>query len=81
MKANRPTTKKCMQSILGLTGHYINFIPNYSAIASPLADLIRKGLPNEVKWEISQEKTYESLKIAKINYPILHLPDWSRNFK
>ena len=49
MKANRPTTKKCIQSFLGVTGYYRNFIPNYSAIAAPLTDLIKKGLPNEVK--------------------------------
>ena len=49
MATKRPNTKKGIQSFLGLTGYYRSFIPNYSAIATPLTDLIKKGLPNEVK--------------------------------
>ena len=69
MKANRPTTKKCIQFFLGLTGYYGNFMRNYSAITAPLTDLIKKGLPNEVKWEIPQEKAYESLNNHNNNIP------------
>ena len=42
--------------------------------------MIRKGLPNAVKWELAQEKAYESLKKAIVNYPILHLPNWNQAF-
>ena len=56
------------------------FIPNYSAIAAPLTDLVKKGLPNEVKWKAAQEKAYESAKKAIVNYPILHLPNWDKSF-
>ena len=32
LKTIRPGTKKCIQSFLGVTGYYRNFIPNYSSI-------------------------------------------------
>ena len=57
-----------------------SFIPNYSAIASPLTEIIEKRLPNGVKWEVALEKAYESLKKAIVNYPILHLPNWDKTF-
>ena len=46
LKAERPRTKE-VQCFLGLIGYYRNFFPNYSAIASTMTDLTRKGLPNE----------------------------------
>ena len=49
-EAAEPRTKKEVQSFLGLTAYYRNYIPNYSAIASPLTDLKRKRLPNKIKW-------------------------------
>ena len=48
--SERPKTKKEVQSFLGLSGYYRQYIPNYSAVASPLTDLTKKGLPNVVKW-------------------------------
>ena len=54
--ALRPRTKKEVKSFLGLTGYYRNFIPNHAAIASPLSDLTKKGLPNEVERSDTHEK-------------------------
>ena len=42
-KFERPDTKKQVKSFLGLVVFYRRFIPNFSAIASPLTDLTRKG--------------------------------------
>ena len=39
----QPTTKKQIQSFLGLTGYYRQFIPNYAAIAVPLTNMIKKS--------------------------------------
>ena len=47
--APRSRTKKEVKSFLGLTGYYRNFIPDYAALASPLSDLTKNGLPNEIE--------------------------------
>lgn len=48
---SRPTTSKQVRSFLGLVGFYKKFIPNFSAVVSPLSDLTKNGLPNKVVWE------------------------------
>ena len=79
-EAAEPRTKKEVQSFLGLTGYYRNYIPNYSAIASPLTDHTRKGLPNKIEWSEPQKKAYCKLKSSRTKCPILHLPDFSKVF-
>ncbi len=78
--APRPRTKKEVKSFLGLTGYYRNFIPNYAAIASPLSDLTKKGLPVVVEWTDAHEKAYETLKNMTVTKPVLRLPDISKPF-
>lgn len=73
--AKRPETKSQMRSFLGLSGYYRSYIPNYAQIAAPLTDKIRKGEPNKVKWENSQEVAFQTLKTKLTNSPILHLPN------
>jgi hypothetical protein len=36
---------KDVQSFLGLTGYYRQFIPEYSKIAAPMTNLLRKDTP------------------------------------
>ena len=78
--APRPRTKKEVKSFLGLTGYYRNFIPNYAAIASPLSDLTKKGLPNEAEWGDAHEKAYRPLKKMTVTKPVLRLPDITKPF-
>lgn len=75
-----PKTKREIRSFLGLTGFYRDYIPDYAAIAVPLSDLTKKGLPNKVTWSEAQEKAYKTLKSAITDRPILHLPDHSKLF-
>ena len=65
---------------LGLVGYYQPFIPNFAAIAAPLSDLTRTGLPNKVGWEELQERAYAALKHTVISKPILMLPDINKEF-
>ncbi len=78
--APRPRTKKEVKSFLGLKGYYRNFIPNYTAIASPLPDLTKKGLPNVAERTDAHEKAYETLKNMTVTEPVLRLPDISKPF-
>jgi len=66
--APRPSTKKQMQSFMGITGYYRDFIPNFAAIAAPLSDLTRKGQPSKVKWGEAQEKAYQTTKSYNKSY-------------
>ena len=76
----RPVNKKQVRSLLGLTGYYRKFIPNYSEITVPLSDLTRKGQPNKIKWEDPQEHAFQTLKSKLANPPILQLPDFTKTF-
>eukprot|EP00112_Aurelia_sp_Birch-Aquarium-sp1_P002846 Seg1316.1 transcript_id=Seg1316.1/GoldUCD/mRNA.D3Y31 product="Retrovirus-related Pol polyprotein from transposon 17.6" pseudo=true protein_id=Seg1316.1/GoldUCD/D3Y31 len=78
--APRPRTKKEVKSFLGLTGYYRNFFPNYAAIASPLSDLTKKGLPNEVEWNDAHEKAYGTLKKMTVTKPVLRFPEITKPF-
>ena len=78
--AARPETKSQMRSYLGLTGYYRSYIPNYAMIAAPLTDKTKKGEPNKVRWESSQEIAFQTLKNKLVSSPILQLPDLSKPF-
>ena len=49
--AKKPTTKKEVRSFLGLANYYRDHMPSFAAIAAPLSDLTKKGLPEGVRWE------------------------------
>jgi hypothetical protein len=80
LESTRPQTKTQIKSFLGLTGFYQNFIPRYSAIATPLTDLLRKNCPNKIVWGQAQEQSFLTLKDHLISKPILRLPDISKEF-
>ncbi|XP_063971781.1 uncharacterized protein LOC135159725 [Lytechinus pictus] len=77
---SRPQTKRELRSFLGTTNYYRKFIPNYAAIAAPLTDRTRNAEPNQIRWETSQEQSFNTLKDKLTNPPILHLPDLSQDF-
>eukprot|EP00112_Aurelia_sp_Birch-Aquarium-sp1_P026008 Seg896.8 transcript_id=Seg896.8/GoldUCD/mRNA.D3Y31 product="Retrovirus-related Pol polyprotein from transposon 17.6" pseudo=true protein_id=Seg896.8/GoldUCD/D3Y31 len=57
-----------------------NFLPNYAEIASPLSDVTKKGLPNEVEWNDAHEKAYGTLKKMTVTKPVLRLPEITKPF-
>ena len=78
--ASRPSTKKQVQSFMGLAGYYRDFIPNFAAIAAPLSDLTQKGQLNKVEWSEAQEKAYQTIKSYLTSEPILRLPDPAKTY-
>ena len=80
LNAPRPKTKKQVQSFMGLAGYYREFMPNFSAITAPLTDLVKKGNPNNVKWEDAQERAYQTIKKMLSEDPVLKLPDPNKQF-
>ena len=78
--ASRPSTKKQVQSFMGLAGYYRDFIPNFAAIAAPLSDLTQKGQPNKAEWSEAQEKAYQTIKSYLPSEPILRLPNPAKTY-
>ncbi|GFO02300.1 Zinc finger protein [Plakobranchus ocellatus] len=78
--APRPKTKREVRAFLRLVGYYKEFVPNFAAVSAPLSDLVRKGQPNIVNWGDSQERAYNSLKVAMTSKPVLQLPDVNKRF-
>ena len=78
--AKRPTTKKEVRSFFGLLNYYRDFIPSFAAVAAPLSDLTRKGMPNKIIWGEAQEKAFLALQAALLKRPILKLPNHAKDF-
>ncbi|GBM16261.1 Retrovirus-related Pol polyprotein from transposon 17.6 [Araneus ventricosus] len=76
-----PRTKTDIRAFLGLAGYYSHYIPMFSTIAAPLTDALkgkcRKGV---VHWTEDCEKAFNSLKQALASKPVLHSPDYNRQF-
>ncbi|KAE8661278.1 hypothetical protein F3Y22_tig00116012pilonHSYRG00001 [Hibiscus syriacus] len=74
-----PTKVSEMRSFLGLVNYYRRFIQGYSARASPLTDLLKKGKAWE--WSEQCQKAFENLKAAVSQEPVLALPDFTMPFE
>jgi len=61
---------------VGLTGYY-RFIPNFSNIAKPLTELLKKNVP--YTWNDKTERASVTLKLLTTE-PLLQYPDFTRPF-
>ena len=61
-----------LRGFLGISGYYRAYIPNYSEVAAPLIEMLRKG----VKVEATERrlKAFEALKNFLTNPPLLAMP-------
>jgi len=74
-----PTKVPELRSFLGLANYYRRFIFGYSAIATPLTDLLKKS--REWEWTDSCRDAFRKLKAAIIEEPVLALPDFTKAFE
>ncbi len=77
---NFPASKdlKPLRSFLDLSGYYRNFVPNYSTIASPLNQLLRKD--SQFLWGTEQETAFNQLKSVLTTAPTLACPNFQKDF-
>jgi hypothetical protein len=54
-----PTSIRQIHSFLSLAGYYRRFIPNFSRIAKPITELLKKGV--KFVWSQKCEKAFHSL--------------------
>lgn len=64
----KPTSKKELQSFLGLVNYYRRFIRNCSKVAKPLTDLT-KNVP--FVWSSQADEAFQELKKAVTSAPVL----------
>jgi hypothetical protein len=66
-------------SFLGLAGYYRRFIPDFSRIAKPMTELLKKGV--KFVWSEACEKAFHTLRQHLTSAPVLVQPDNSKPFE
>ncbi|GBG81573.1 hypothetical protein CBR_g32564 [Chara braunii] len=69
----QPQTVRDVRSFLGLASYYRNLVRNFSAVAAPLTNLIKKDTP--FLWSLHCQMTFAGLKQALTRAPVLKLSD------
>jgi len=62
-----------VRSFLGLAGHYRRFVKDFSKIASPFTNLLKKT--TKFEWSNKCEEAFQELKKRLTTAPILTLPE------
>ncbi|CAM5131104.1 unnamed protein product [Natator depressus] len=76
-----PHTKKQVQAFIGMAGYYRRFVPHFSAIATPITELCKKGKPDKVVWTEQCQEAFRALKEALVSGPVLANPDFDKPFE
>ena len=74
-----PTSVPEIRSFLGLAGYYRRFIENFSKIAKPMTELLKKG--KKFQWTEACEASFQKLKEKLVTIPVLVLPDIHKDFQ
>jgi hypothetical protein len=73
-----PTSVYQIRSFLGLAGYYRRFIPDFSKIAKPMTELLKKGV--KFSWDQKCEDAFHTLRAHLTTAPVLAQPDVSKPF-
>lgn len=58
---------------------YRQFVKDFAKLSAPLEDLKKKGAI--FHWGRNENRAFGLLKTALATAPVLHYPDWSREFR
>jgi hypothetical protein len=64
-----PRTVYQVHNFLGLAGYYRRFIPNFSKIAKPITDLLKKD--EKFVWNAKRDEAFQTLKKLVTTSPVL----------
>ncbi|XP_048515544.1 uncharacterized protein LOC125502056 [Athalia rosae] len=73
-----PKNPKNVKQFLGLAGYYRRFIQNFSKIAKPLTELLKKD--KNFNWTEKQANAFAILRDKLCEKPILQYPDFNKPF-
>jgi hypothetical protein len=74
-----PKSVHQIRSFLGLAGYYRRFIPDFSRIAKPMTELLKKGV--KFVWSEACEKAFHTLRKHLTSAPVLVQLDNSKPFE
>jgi hypothetical protein len=74
-----PTTVRQIRCFLGLAGYYRRFIPDFSRIAKPMTELLKKGVKYE--WSHKCEDAFHTLRQHLTTSLVLAQPDNTKPFE
>ena len=75
---NEPRNVKQIQQFLGLANYYRRFVKDFSKIASPLFNLLKKDVPFVFNKDC--EEAFSILKASLTSSPVLRPPDLNKKF-
>jgi hypothetical protein len=78
-EAKAPKSITDVRNFHGLTSFYRIFVKDFSMIASPLTEIVKKAVG--FKWGEEQENAFSLLKSKLISTPLLSLPDFNKAFE
>jgi len=78
MNFPRPTTRKQLQSFLGLASYYRKYIPHFAWLSAVLSDLLRKN--TKFEWVRKDWTSVRRYQVALASRPILIPPDYFKPF-
>ncbi|KMQ89993.1 enzymatic polyprotein endonuclease reverse [Lasius niger] len=73
-----PRNLKNVRQLLGLAGYYRRFISDFSRIAKPLSDLLKKD--EKFIWNTGTQYAFDTLRDLLCKKPILQFPDFEKDF-
>ena len=73
-----PSNVKMIRSFIGMASFYRRYIPNFSKLSQPLTELTRKNVT--FSWNEERQRSFDALKEALTEAPILKLPEMGKPF-
>ena len=80
LEMRKPETKKELRSFLETVAFHQKYIDKYAEKGKALTDLLKKGEPNQIKWDAESNESFQTLKTALTQKPILRLPNFEKQF-
>ena len=74
-----PTDRHGLLQFLGLANYYRKFVKDFSIVAAPLTNLLRKDA--DFLWSAECQEAFHRLKQALVTPPVLALPDVNAGFE
>jgi hypothetical protein len=71
-----PTSVRQIRSFLRIAGYYRRFIPDFSKIAKPMIERLKKGV--QLSWDQKCEDAFHTLRAHLTTAPVLAQPDVSK---
>ena len=73
-----PESVSEIRSFLGLAGYYHRFVPEFSKIARPMTELLKKGV--KFVWDDKCERSFQTLRKLLTSAPVLAQLDITHPF-